>query len=642
MSKINHTENLNLTQYVNIRLPIFFNDYTDDMRKIDQAWGSIASRLSAVEEVIDKVSTQNIDDLIARIDALEEKVEVNSTQIHTINDKIDAIENRIADDETAIRNNTSQISALNGRVSVLEECCSEVRDTLTAHANKIAKNEDDISDILIRLERDESNIQGNARDIIILGEQVATNTKNIDDLMHALDDIDPSSTLELVRQVAANTDNITSLFSITSSQTSRIDGVITRIASDEAEITNLGRRMTSAEEALAQVGDWQDKIDTLDAEVQEMSGEFDTLTTLVNGYDSRITAVEQDDATFTSYMNSNNTRVGVVETKVSALETEDTVIYGRLDAVEDDITHIKQTIHDDEDGLAALTSKVGNIETDIGSEDISGYGASVKSAILEAFSRIAVNKSAIGALSNLATSAKNSLVDAVNEVVQGVNNVNTNVGDLSALTTTVKSSLVGAVNEVVQNINDVVSNVGSLVQLKTTAKSNLVDAINELFDRPSVPAGVISPFGGNSAPSGWLLCDGSAVSREEYAQLFDVIGDSYGAGDGSTTFNLPNFTGRTAMGAESGHAVGATENGALPNISGSLYPSTSEGSFDMDMAGSGAIVATNSTRICAIGSHSYSAWTGFTFDASRSSSLYVNQQNKVDPANVRVNYIIKV
>ena len=52
--------------------------------------------------------------------------------------------------------------------------------------------------------------------------------------------------------------------------------------------------------------------------------------------------------------------------------------------------------------------------------------------------------------------------------------------------------------------------------------------------------GMIIPFGGSTAPSGWLKCDGSEVSRTTYSNLFSVIGTTYGAGDGSTTFNIPN------------------------------------------------------------------------------------------------------
>ena len=56
----------------------------------------------------------------------------------------------------------------------------------------------------------------------------------------------------------------------------------------------------------------------------------------------------------------------------------------------------------------------------------------------------------------------------------------------------------------------------------------------------TLPIGTQVAYGGITPPSGWLICDGSAISRTTYADLFAVIGTSYGAGDGSTTFNLPN------------------------------------------------------------------------------------------------------
>lgn len=63
-----------------------------------------------------------------------------------------------------------------------------------------------------------------------------------------------------------------------------------------------------------------------------------------------------------------------------------------------------------------------------------------------------------------------------------------------------------------------------------------------------VPTGSVLPFAGPSAPSGWLLCDGSAVARAQYVELFALIGTTYGAGDGSTTFNVPDLRGRVAVG----------------------------------------------------------------------------------------------
>ena len=78
---------------------------------------------------------------------------------------------------------------------------------------------------------------------------------------------------------------------------------------------------------------------------------------------------------------------------------------------------------------------------------------------------------------------------------------------------------------------------------KKVKKSNLV--------KDTVPAGVIEMFRGSTAPTGYLLCDGSAVSRTTYSALFTAISTTYGAGDGSTTFNVPNLKGKVAVGLNS-------------------------------------------------------------------------------------------
>lgn len=64
------------------------------------------------------------------------------------------------------------------------------------------------------------------------------------------------------------------------------------------------------------------------------------------------------------------------------------------------------------------------------------------------------------------------------------------------------------------------------------------------------PAGVVLPFAGSTAPTGWLLCFGQAVSRTTYAALFTALGTSYGVGDGSTTFALPDLRGRIPGGKD--------------------------------------------------------------------------------------------
>ena len=75
----------------------------------------------------------------------------------------------------------------------------------------------------------------------------------------------------------------------------------------------------------------------------------------------------------------------------------------------------------------------------------------------------------------------------------------------------------------------------------------------------SAPSGSITMHGGSSAPTGWLLCDGTAVSRTTYAALFTIVGTTYGTGNGSTTFNLPDIRGRAPIGA--GQGSGLTNRG---------------------------------------------------------------------------------
>ena len=63
-----------------------------------------------------------------------------------------------------------------------------------------------------------------------------------------------------------------------------------------------------------------------------------------------------------------------------------------------------------------------------------------------------------------------------------------------------------------------------------------------------LPTGAITMWAAATAPSGWLLCDGTAVSRVTYANLFSIIGTTWGSGNGTTTFNVPNTAGRTVRG----------------------------------------------------------------------------------------------
>lgn len=84
-----------------------------------------------------------------------------------------------------------------------------------------------------------------------------------------------------------------------------------------------------------------------------------------------------------------------------------------------------------------------------------------------------------------------------------------------------------------------------------------------------VPTGTILAFGGVTAPSGFLICNGSAVSRTTYANLFAVIGTRYGAGNGSTTFNVPNLNNGSFPRGVAPSAVGTKYNASLPPLTAS-------------------------------------------------------------------------
>ena len=87
------------------------------------------------------------------------------------------------------------------------------------------------------------------------------------------------------------------------------------------------------------------------------------------------------------------------------------------------------------------------------------------------------------------------------------------------------------------------------------------------------PIGSVKMYAGASQPNKWLICDGSAVSRATYAKLFAVIGTRYGAGDGVNTFNLPDFSGRTAIGVATTHALAQKGGSETVTLTVSQMPS---------------------------------------------------------------------
>lgn len=91
------------------------------------------------------------------------------------------------------------------------------------------------------------------------------------------------------------------------------------------------------------------------------------------------------------------------------------------------------------------------------------------------------------------------------------------------------------------------------------AANNMTDAVSELKSNldnfEAVPSGAVQYFAMNTPPTGWLKANGAAISRTTYSALFDAIGTTFGAGDGSTTFDLPDLRGEFLRGWDDGRGV---------------------------------------------------------------------------------------
>ena len=128
---------------------------------------------------------------------------------------------------------------------------------------------------------------------------------------------------------------------------------------------------------------------------------------------------------------------------------------------------------------------------------------------------------------------------------------------------------------------------------------------------PPIPPGTMVNYGGATAPSGWALCDGSAISRTTYATLFAMIGGYYGSGDGSTTFNIPDARGRVMASPDGGTGrlyswgIGAAGGEATHTLSYNEMPvhnhSASDSGHSHSDAGHAHIYQANNTQLVAAG-----------------------------------------
>lgn len=131
------------------------------------------------------------------------------------------------------------------------------------------------------------------------------------------------------------------------------------------------------------------------------------------------------------------------------------------------------------------------------------------------------------------------------------------------------------------------------------------------------PVGSIIMFCATSVPSGWLVCDGSAVSRTTYSALFAVIGTAYGAGNGSTTFTLPDFGGRVPVGSKAGtYTLGGTGGTSNVTLSSNNLPTHTHALTLTDPGHSHTVTDSGHTHSDAGHAHSF-VYTGSTGSIAR-------------------------
>lgn len=145
----------------------------------------------------------------------------------------------------------------------------------------------------------------------------------------------------------------------------------------------------------------------------------------------------------------------------------------------------------------------------------------------------------------------------------------------------------------------------------TTGQTRTATAPDYDIRLANIPAGIGPlPYSGASIPTGWLECDGSAVSRTTYANLFSAIGTTWGGGDGSSTFNLPDFRNRAPIGAGTGTVV-------------EIVTASS---------GNGFTVSSNNEKWITGQSVVWSALSGFTTTGSEGPTYYVV---RISATNIR-------
>ena len=177
----------------------------------------------------------------------------------------------------------------------------------------------------------------------------------------------------------------------------------------------------------------------------------------------------------------------------------------------------------------------------------------------------------------------------------------------------------------------IVKMIGEAVGTVNDQLSAAIADVQSRVAQQGIPSGALMAFDRDSPPDEyWLVCDGRAVSRDTYRNLFNAIGTRHGAGDGRTTFNLPNYIDRTFWGATSG--IGQWIDPAIPNIYGEV---ANMSLWATQISASGAFYAVQNGGHTGIRKGGWDPDQRVYLDAKRVSGVYKDGVNTVQPPAVR-------
>lgn len=380
-------------------------------------------------------------------------------------------------------------------------------------------------------------------------------------------------------------------------------------AGNIATYIEANERLKTAQEVIA-----NDNIATVANNVEvvkEVAAKMSDIDTL-NSLDPRITSLEVTRDDHEQRITTNTTNIADHEKRISNIETSTDVgqFATRLQAIEDK----------NEQQDTALTDEVTNRQSK--DDELDAKDTALENAL----------KTEKQEREQKDTSIENKNTEQ-DERLDAIENKNTEQ-DAS-----IKSNATA--------INANASSLSGLNSQVTDLKTNVSALQTKVSLLAIVPTGTIIPFAGSNIPNGYLLCNGSAVSRTSYANLFEVISTLYGEGDGSTTFNLPDLRDRFLEGAGT-NALGTYLEAGLPNIIGtfSSRPRETDGFGGTIVSANGAFafkVEGNTKNT----SYTYKVTTNnilpcdlTTLNATLSSAVY-SASKTVQPKSLIAQYLIK-